>query len=356
MPHVLHDTVLEFIAAPEAEHFEPLALRIFQHQFEYIELYRRVCEQRGSTPATVRGWRDIPLVPVSAFKQRQLSCDVPERIFLSSGTTQGTDQRSRHAMPDLRLYRAASVAGLRRFLFPDVAQMRILSLVPRSIDWPESSLAQMVSWAIEVFGDESSRCCATPGVFQFEPFVEGLRQSEGDGAPLCILTTTAGLVSFFDYCRERDLLFRLPHSSRLMDTGGAKGAPRVLSRNGLLQAIWSTFAIPGYYVVNEYGMSELSSQYYDNVLIDRCAGRFSHRAKVGPAWLRTRFLDPQTLKDVAEGESGLLCHIDLANVGSALAVLTEDIGRRTAYGFDVIGRATGSELRGCSLALSHFVA
>jgi len=146
-----------------------------------------------------------------------------------------------------------------------------------------------------------------------------------------------------------------------MDTGGTKvaltpGAPRVLSRNGLLQAVWNTFAIPGYFVVNEYGMSELSSQYYDNVIRDRHHGRGTHRAKAAPHWMRPRVLDPATLRDTPPGAPGLLCHIDLANAGTALAVLTEDIGRTEKDGFEVSGRATGAEARGCSLALADFVA
>ena len=73
---------------------------------------------------------------------------------------------------------------------------------------------------------------------------------------------------------------------RIMDTGGDKGAPRRLSRNGLLHACWSTFAVPGYFVVNEYGMAELSSQFYDNVIAERFAGRHCARCKVGPHWSR----------------------------------------------------------------------
>jgi len=103
-------------------------------------------------------------------------------------------------------------------------------------------------------------------------------------------------------------------------------------------------------------MSELSSQYYDNVIRDRWRGHFSHRAKVGPHWMRTRFLDPGTLRDVPFGEPGLLCHVDLANAGTALVVLTEDVGRATEHGFEIIGRASGAEARGCSLAMADFSA
>ncbi|MFI5398390.1 MAG: CoF synthetase [Candidatus Binatia bacterium] len=354
--HPVHDTVLRFITAPRAIQFETLALEVFAHQFECIPAYRRVCERQGKTPATIQQWKEIPPVPMLVFKEVELRCGPAERTFLTTGTTAGAERRGRHALPDLRLYRAAAVAGMKECLFPDVAETRILSLIPSSAERNESSLAQMVSWAMEEFGSSSgSRCFATADGLDFADFAEALRQSEREGAPVCIMTTTGALIRFFDHCRLRAWAFRLPHGSRLMDTGGHKGAPRSMSAHGVLQACWNTFAIPGYFCVNEYGMTELSSQYYDNVIRDRYCGRPTHRAKAGPPWMRTLVLDPGTLREVAPGEAGLLCHFDLANAGTALAVLTEDLGRVVKDGFELVGRIAGAEARGCSLSLADFV-
>jgi len=354
--HTAHERVFEFIHGRGSVAFEALAIEVFVHQFECIAAYRRVCEQRGKTPQTVRDWRDVPAVPALAFKHLDLCCGAAERVFVSSGTTQGPERRSRHALSDLRLYHAAALGGLKVFVFPDVPEMRILSLIPSAAERPDSSLAQMVDWAIEAFGDVGSAHYVSGDRFDVAGFVDALRRSERDGMPVCIMATTGALMRFLDRCRESNWTFRLPHSSRMMDTGGTKGVPRALSRNGLLQAVWNAFAIPGYFVVNEYGMTELSSQYYDNVIRDRYHGRMTHRAKAGPRWLRTRVVDPVTLRDVVPGERGLLCHVDLANVGSAGVVLTEDIGRLTTEGLELIGRVTGAEPRGCSLALAEFVA
>jgi len=355
MTHAIHGAVLEFIHGTSHESFASLARAVFAHQFESIPAYRRVCAQRGRTPQTVHDWRDIPAVPTLAFQQLELSCAPPERVFVTSGTTQGGAQRGRHAVPDLRLYHAAAIAGLREFVFPDLDRMPILSLIPAATEHPESSLAQMVTWAIEAFGSTGSGAFAHADHFDFEGFADAVRRREHDGEPLCIMTTSGALIRFFDRCRDAGWQFRLPHGSRLMDTGGMKGAPRPLSRNGLLQAVWNTFAIPGYLVVNEYGMTELSSQFYDNVIRDRYHGRHTHRTKAAPHWLRTLVLDPATLREVAAGEAGVLSHVDLANAGTAVAVLTEDIGRCTADGLELIGRVAGAEARGCSLALAEFV-
>ncbi|GIW44569.1 MAG: coenzyme F390 synthetase [Candidatus Binatia bacterium] len=354
--HPEHEEVLSFIRDPRKEAFSDLAVRVFHHQYAHIPALRNWCNRRGIDPQEIRSWRDIPAVPSVAFKYEVLCCGPPERVFVSSGTTRGTEQRSRHGLPDLRLYRESAVRGLKAFLFPDTEAMPILSLVPSATEWPQSSLAQMISWAVEAFGTPSSATFARDGELDFRGFQAALEESARSGEPVCIMTTTGTWIRFLDFCRALGWSVRLPHGSRLMDTGGSKGAPRPLSRNGLLHATWNTLAIPGYFVVNEYGMSELCSQYYDAVIAHRTAGVFAARSKRALPWLRTRVLDPQTLTDVAPGELGLLCHVDLANAGSVLAILTEDLGRLTPQGLEVVGRAAHADLRGCSLALADFIA
>jgi hypothetical protein len=353
--HPIHEKILDFIAGGAAHDFETLALEAFVHQFEAIPAYRRACERRGKGPRDVRGWQEIPVVPTLAFKEIELACGPPERTFVTSGTSAGTERRGRHTVPDLRLYRAAAVAGMKEFLFPDVERMRLVSFIPAAEDRPESSLAQMATWAVQEFGGPGGGFFASAEELDFTAAAAALRRSESDAEPVCILSTTGVLIRFLDFAAAQAWSFRLPHGSRLMDTGGTKGAPRPMSRKGILRAIWNTFAIPGYLCVNEYGMTELSSQYYDNVVRDRFGGRFARRALAAPRWLRPLIIDPGTLRPLPHGQEGLLCHVDLANVGSVVAVLTEDVGVLTADGLQLRGRAAGAEARGCSLALAEFV-
>jgi hypothetical protein len=65
--------------------------------------------------------------------------------------------------------------------------------------------------------------------------------------------------------------------------------------------------------------------------------------------MRARILDPATLQEQPDGEEGMIALLDLANIGSALHLLTEDLGVADAGGFRLRGRAEGAELRGCSL-------
>ena len=98
-------------------------------------------------------------------------------------------------------------------------------------------------------------------------------------------------------------------------------------------------------VINEYGMTELASQMY-------ARGDDPHRP---PPWLRTMVCDLATGREVARGEVGCLRFIDLANLGSVLAIQTEDAGRVRDGGIELLGRAPGAVTRGCSLLASETV-
>ena len=150
----------------------------------------------------------------------------------------------------------------------------------------------------------------------------------------------------------------------MADGGGYKGRSRELTKAEFLATAAGTLGVPQEYCVNLLGITELSSLFFDNVLADAMHGRAASRRKINAPWTRTRAVDPETLELLPAGEEGLLRHWDLANVASVVALQTDDLGvcfpRRTSAGgatggFEVLGRARGAELRGCSLAMEQFL-
>lgn len=348
--------VLNFIAAPEGKDFSALALAVFAYQFERNDPYQRFCAARGTRPATVSRWQDIPAVPTVAFKELDLACGPPQKIFRTSGTTRGRDKRGRHLIPDLRLYHAAALTHFDRCVLPDGGRLRVLALIPSPSVRPDSSLSQMAEWIIAERGAAGSRFFIDHTGIQLEAFATALAQAGAEGSPVCILAITAALVAFFNWCTGQQTAFSLPAGSRVMDTGGDKGQPRPLSRNGFLHACWKYLKVAGYSCVNEYGMTEMASQFYDNVLYNRFHHSTEPRYKIGPAWTRTLVVDPDSLQAVPPGQPGILRHLDLANCGSVMAIQTDDVGHLTRAGFELSGRAPGAEARGCALALDEFLA
>lgn len=113
--------------------------------------------------------------------------------------------------------------------------------------------------------------------------------------------------------------------------------------------------MPRHHCVNMYGMTELSSQIYDQNILSWYTDGTGNYLKANPAWVRTVFLDPETLAPVKDGETGVIAHYDLANWNSCIGILTEDLGYRTPDGFLLQGRARGAEARGCSIAVDEVI-
>ena len=96
-------------------------------------------------------------------------------------------------------------------------------------------------------------------------------------------------------------------------------------------------------------MSELSSQAYDTASRTQTGRPGIMRYFELPPWSRVQVVSPETGKEVANGETGLIRIFDLANVFSVMAIQTEDLGIRRDEHFDLVGRAQLAEPRGCSL-------
>jgi acyl-protein synthetase LuxE len=332
--------------------FDRWALRVFRHQFAQNAPYRAFCERRGATPATVAAWDEVPAVPAAAFRRDVLDCGPPERVFVTSGTSDPAT-RGRHAVPHLALYRASALVTFARFVLPDAARLPAVFLVPPLALRPDSSLAQMCAWVAAELASGGEWLVGAGGL-EVEAVVARLAAAEAAGEALLLVGVTAAFARLFAACRAAGRTFRLGPGTRVVDTGGQKGLDRPLSRAAFLRECWSLLGVAGWACVNEYGMTELCSQRYDSVLDDRFHGRsLAPRRLVGPPWLRTRVLDPDTLVPVPAGELGLLCHHDLANAGSVAVVLTEDLGRTVGDdGIEVAGRVRGATPRGCGMLMA----
>jgi len=345
----LDDQVLAWIAdgvdAPADEaRFDALARALFLHQFEYNEPYRRLCTAFGRAPEGVGHWSEIPSVPTGAFKEARLAA-FPEaetvRVFRTSGST--TERRGELHLDTLALYDASLRATFRAWVCPDPEPVRILVMATPLRDAPDSSLSYMFDAAVRDLGSDDSAMLFGHGGLDMAIAMTALQRAR---TPVAICGTAFAFVHLIDGMRAVGLKLALPDGSRVMETGGFKGRSRELSREELHGGISEALGVPPEAILNQYGMCELGSQFYEPTLR---TGVVTTRKRI-PPWVRTRVVDPEHLRDVPEGEPGLLVHYDLANTGSVLAVQTADEGTLTAEGLEVRGRIAGAEARGCSIA------
>jgi len=349
----LDDAFLSIVAAYAArgedcgeQRFDELARAVFSYQIERNEPYRRYAASLGVDAAhPPASWREIPAAPASAFKDAVLAAFDPrqaELVFHTSGTT--THTSGKHFIERAALYDAALLAGFDRFMLADRAKLRYLNLVPEPRTQPHSSLGYMVGHLSVLRGDGKAAYFLTDERVDAAAFARALDAAIFERQAVCIAGTAFAFVALLDALAESGRTFAAPGGSRIMETGGFKGRTRVVARAALYSALEAQFGIPRERIVAEYGMTELVSQYYDSP-----ASRASMtRVKISPPWLRTLVVDANG-RELADGETGYLRHVDLGNRSSVVAVDTEDRGYRTTEGIVLLGRESEAPPRGCSL-------
>jgi len=355
--------------------FNKLALELFALQFKHNTAYRKICEARSLTPEVVEHWTRIPAVPTAAFKELDLTCLAPGKrtaVFHSSGTTEQKPSRHYHSAESLKVYEASLLSWFLKNVLQNcglrIADCGLVILTPPSEQSPHSSLVHMFETVRQKLGGASvSASRAFVGdiagdgswTLDFDVVLNTLHETVEQKRPLLLLGTAFSFVHLLDYLAENNLHFRLPKDSRVMETGGYKNRSRSMPKTELHQLITERLGIPSFHIICEYGMSELSSQAYDGVASDgwRVTSKDSlprhstldTRHFLFPPWAQVQIISPETGHEVAESETGLIRVFDLANVFSVMAIQTEDLGIRRGNGFELIGRATLAEPRGCSL-------
>jgi hypothetical protein len=328
------------------EEFNRLALAMFAFQREAVPIYRELCERRKAGPESIQHWRDIPPVPTRAFKEYEVSSIPAEertRVFHSSGTTGQIRSRHFHNAESISIYEASLLPWFQRHFFDlQPPPMKLLFLTPETAT--HSSLVHMLTTVRRHFGTPDSVFTGREQAdgswsLDLEQTLATVREAVGENKPIGLLGTAFSFFYLLSYLQTEGKRFALPKGSRVMETGGYKGRTRALPKTELRRMFSKFLGLSPSQVLGEYGMSELSSQAYDNA-----AGVFHF-----PPWARACVISSETGAASAEGETGLLRVFDLANIRSVMAVQTEDLAVRRGDGFELLGRAASAEPRGCSL-------
>jgi hypothetical protein len=167
---------------------------------------------------------------------------------------------------------------------------------------------------------------------------------------MLLLATSFALVHLLEALGDDTMI--LPAGSRVMQTGGFKGRSREVPADHLRAQLARVFGLDERAIVAEYGMTELSSQFYEQTLFDAAV---AHGIYAEPPWARVVAVDPATLAPDPDGEVGHAKIIDLMNIDCAVAVLTQDRVRRVRAGIELLGRAAGAPSRGCSIAMDELL-
>ncbi len=299
----------------EERRFDEMAGAVLRFQREQNRVYARY------------GHRYLP---VEAFKHVPVTTFPPEeaeRVFASSGT--GSGQQSRHYVRSLRLYERVAAAHFAH-VFGRGPFTFVAHLPAYAAQGERSSLVYMVETLLRHYGDGAG------GFFLKDRIVleRAVAHSRRKGTPFVLFGAAFGLLDLIE-----EATVCLPEGACVIETGGMKTHRREIGRTALHGRLAEGLGVDEAQVYSEYGMCELMSQCYTR------GGRIFYP----PPWMRFEVVDPERPARAAEeGQPGLLALLDLANLYTASAVLTEDRAIRRGKGFEVLGRRPQAALRGCN--------
>lgn len=307
----------------KGEDFESLALDIFRYQYENVPIYHSyVNELNRSQPTRIE---EIPFLPIQFFKSHQIISRLEnvETVFKSSGTG---GQRSQHFVASKKLYEFSFNAGFQE-LIGDPEHYVILALLPNYIEQGESSLVYMVDHLIEKSNNRLSGFCLDKP----DEIITRYQQAIQLNKKVIIFGVSYALLDLCDL--KPDL-----SEATIIETGGMKGRRKEMTKHELHEELKS--GLNCHSVSSEYGMTELLSQGYSlqNGVFE-CASTMR-------IYIRD-VNDPFTFN--ANGKSGGINVIDLANLYSCSFIETQDLGKQSKVGFEILGRIDQAEQRGCNL-------
>jgi hypothetical protein len=326
--------------------FEKIALKVFRFQYDNNLVYQQFCNFLKKDKNNVKALTEIPFLPIQFFKSHEVlsSAEPIQQAFTSSGTTSPLTPeggmmsepiRSKHFVTDVSLYEQSYRLGFSEF-YGNIEDYCVLALLPSYLEREGSSLIYMVEDLIQASNHEDSGFYLN----NYDAFLNKLQKLNKQGQNVILIGVTFALLDVIEFAQSTSFPLRgLGGNLIIMETGGMKGKRKELIREELHTILCNGFGVSK--IHSEYGMTELLSQAYslgDGVF--ECV-----------PWMQILIRDTEdALSYVAEGKTGGINVIDLANINSCSFIATQDLGKKYPnHSFEVLGRFDNSDIRGCNL-------
>jgi phenylacetate-coenzyme A ligase PaaK-like adenylate-forming protein len=322
------NSIPDLFTISSQKQFEKVALKVFRFQYENNLVYREFCDLLKTNVQKVKSLEQIPFLPIQFFKSHKVVSNenTIQKTFTSSGTTGMTT--SKHFVTDVSLYEESYRKGFSQF-YGNIEDYVVLALLPSYLEREGSSLIYMVEDLIQMTNNTES------GFFlrNHEELIEKIIRLDNSGQNLILIGVTFALL---------DLIEKHPfqlQNTIIMETGGMKGQRKEMIREELHEQLCQGFGVTS--IHSEYGMTELLSQAYS----------LGNGVFECPSWMQILIRDTEdALTYIADGKTGGINVIDLANINSCSFIATQDLGKKNPNNsFEVLGRFDNSDIRGCNL-------
>jgi len=324
--HISKSTVFGISTDTE---FNEVALTVFRFQYLELKIYRDYCDYLKVNPTEITHYSQIPFLPIQFFKSKKIipTASSYDALFKSSGTT--NTGRSCHYVKDISWYETSFQKGFHHF-YGAIEDVTLLALLPSYQEQGESSLVYMVD---ALTGKSNQKLSGF--YLDNTKITDVLEQLKKANKKTILIGVSYALLDLIEKHK-----FDFPELI-VMETGGMKGRRKELTKEELHEELSQGFGVEK--IHSEYGMTELLSQAYSK----------GDGIYITPPWMKilTRNIsDPFEISEL-NNKTGGINIIDLANINSCSFIATQDLGRISESGFQIMGRFDHSDTRGCNLLI-----
>lgn len=320
----------EQVSNLNADHFENLALELFQFQAQANPIYKKYLDARNIDTDSVQTLDQIPFLPIRFFKDYEVISGrnaEMEDYFASSGTTGMIT--SKHFFWSEDWYRRHT-QRLFELEYGTLEDFHILALLPAYLERKGSSLVSMADHFISESKSEHSGFY----LYNQKELIDKMELLADGNRKILLLGVTFALLDLAESGQE----FVPPSNLIVMETGGMKGRRKEMIREEVHEILKPFFGVNS--IHSEYGMTELMSQAYS-----KGEGKYTL-----PSTMRVMLRDVNDPFSWAIRSQGGINVIDLANFHSCAFIETQDLGRFDEHGMlEILGRFDNSDIRGCNL-------
>lgn len=299
-------------------------IELFRFQSRECAPYREYIELIGCNAEGVDGVEKIPFLPIELFKSHKIYCGVAdaEQIFTSSSTTGAIS--SKHYMASLEEYERSFTECFEHF-FGSVEQWSFYALLPSYLEREGSSLIYMMDRLI-------SRGGGGFYLYDHQKLVDDLK---ADTKKKMLFGVSYALLDLAEALAPK------LKDTVVMETGGMKGRREEMPKGAMHEILKGSFGVES--IASEFGMAEMTSQCYS----------FGEGIFRMPPSVRVLVRDLNNPFDIRVEGRGAMNIIDLNNRYSCAFLQTEDLVSVNGDCFEILGRVSHSDIRGCNLLVDN---
>lgn len=332
---------------------EEFIINSFKFHYDNCILYRNYCANMGIGIDDINSFNDIikiPLLPSNLFKSYKiLSCNVEEIVQrCTSSGTKGSLSVIYRDEDTMNRFLGSIQMVMDQLLNIDDAFC--INLGPSTEEGGDLWFSYTISNLDMLYPTENF---VVNGRFYPEKVIDKINATLGLYENIIIIGAPIMFLELIDYMKENNIAIEDSQNIYLVTAGGWKRfSGKSINRKLFQDAICKCF-----HNAKESNFRDMLNMVELNTVVPEC----DHHIKHVVPWMHVRIIDPCSMRNVPDGQDGLIAYLDPTTSSYPCFILTDDIGKivqrgrcacgKYGVGIEYIRRIKSPESRGCALKI-----